>query len=228
MKKHIGRSQWQYLDQLMIICCYTEITHPWSEQELADKLVLLPEKLRKEALRKRQWLDMQLSIAGKLLLIQLLKNFGLDAKLLLPDLNYTAFHRPYFETDIDFNIAHSGNIAVCCGTLNGRIGIDIEYIKKIDLDDYTDYFTQNEWNNINQSPDKYDGFYYYWTRKEAVIKAIGTGFYMPLSSVDVSGKSLVYGNNTYYLQSLNISNDYKCHIATTMSPADVQLIRITL
>jgi 4'-phosphopantetheinyl transferase len=212
----------------MIICCYTEISQPWSEQELADKLVLLPEKLRKEALRKRQWLDMQLSIAGKLLLIQLLKNLGLDAKLVLSDLKYAAFHRPYFEADLDFNIAHSGNIAVCCGTINSRIGIDIEHIKKINLDDFTDYFTQNEWNNINQSPDKYDGFYHYWTRKEAVIKAIGTGFYTPLSSVDVSGKSLVYEDNTYHLQSLNISNDYKCHIATNASPAGVQLIRVSL
>ena len=52
----------------MITCNYTEITHEWSEQELADKLVLLPENLRTAALRKRQWMDKQLSIADKLLL----------------------------------------------------------------------------------------------------------------------------------------------------------------
>ena len=54
----------------MITCCYTEIKHEWSEQELADKLALLPENLQQQALSKRQWMDRQLSIAGKLLLLK--------------------------------------------------------------------------------------------------------------------------------------------------------------
>src|ERR1700761_437867 len=131
----------------MITCNYTEITHEWSEQELADKLVLLPENLRAAALRKRQWIDKQLSIAGKLLARNLLKEIGSNLSFDL--LKYNIYHRPYFEGGPDFNIAHSGNIVICCIADAGQVGIDIELIKNIDLGDYSDYFTPNEWNQIN-------------------------------------------------------------------------------
>ena len=210
----------------MIICCYTEISHQWSEQELVDKLLLLPEELRQEALRKRQWIDRQLSVAGKLLLLRLLKE--LKSQLSLSDLKYNDYLRPYFDAGIDFNIAHSGNIVVCCGTVEGQAGIDIEEVKEIDLTDYTDYFTPNEWRHINSYPNQYDGFYDFWTRKEAALKAIGTGFHTPLSSVDVSGKSLSYDDQTFFFQSLNLSENYKCHLAATVHPANVELIRVNL
>jgi 4'-phosphopantetheinyl transferase len=213
---------------LMIICCYNEISHNWSAQELADKLVFLPEKLKQQALSKRQLLDKQLSIAGKLLLVQLLKNLRLDKELSLENLKYNAFHRPYFDANVDFNISHSGKMAICCGTITGKIGIDIEYIKETNLDDYTGYFTENEWTHINKCQNRYDGFYHYWTKKEAVLKAIGTGFHTPLSSVDVSGESLIYDDITYHMQTLDIGEGYKCHIATTVNAVNVGLLRINV
>jgi 4'-phosphopantetheinyl transferase len=205
----------------MTICFYTEIDHQWSEQEFIDKLVLLPEKLRQQVLRKRLWKDRQLSIVGKLLLLRVMKELGSHLKL--TDLQYSDYHRPYFNGGPDFNIAHSGNMVVCCGTDKGNIGIDIEQAKTIELADYNDYFTPNEWDKIKE-----DGFYSFWTRKEAILKAIGTGFHMPLTSVDVSGESLTYDGITYYLMPLDISPDYKCHIATIDATAEVQLLRLDL
>ncbi len=210
----------------MVICCYTEIKHQWSEPELADKLALLPKKLQQQALRKRRWEDRQLSISGKLLLLKLIEAF--KSKLALSDLRYNTFHRPFFESGFDFNIAHSGNMAICCGSDLGLIGADIERIKEIELDDYTDYFTLNEWNKINQYINQFDGFYDFWTRKEAVLKAIGSGFHTPLSSIDVSDESMIYDDITYYIQSLDINQEYKCHIATTETPSDIWLLSISL
>ena len=210
----------------MINCWYTEITHRWSEEELTDKLILLPERLQQQALRKRQWIDQQLNIGGKLLLLHILKQF--KSQLSLSDLNYNVYHRPYFNDGPDFNIAHSGNIVVCCATDRGKIGVDIEQVKEMDLTDYADYFTPNEWDKIKQYSNLYDGFYNYWTRKEAVLKAIGTGFHTPLSSVDVSGESLVYDEITYHIKPIVISQNYKCHIATTLIPTDVRLIPVNL
>lgn len=210
----------------MIVCYYTEVDRQWDEQELTDKLLLLPVKLRQDALRKKQWTDRQLSVTGKLLLLRLLKEFGLEKKLALDDLNYNIFMRPYFNATLDFNISHSGNIVICCGSLNGMVGIDIEQVKRIDLDDYINFFTENEWNQINRSSDRYDKFYHYWTRKEAALKAIGSGFHTPLSAVDVSGLSLVYDDYKYHFQTLNISDSYKCHIAATAGPLHVRAIKL--
>lgn len=212
----------------MIICCYTEISRQWNEQELTDKLMLLPSDLRQAALRKRQWIDRQLSIAGILLLSEALKKLGGDNLFSPDDIKYSTHHRPYLEGAIDFNIAHSGNMVVCCATDNGKIGVDIEQIKEIDLADYTDYFTANEWSRINNYPNRFDGFYNFWTRKEAVLKAIGTGFHTPLSSVDVSADEITYDDVTYYIRSLDIVPGYKSNIASTTGHADVQLIALNL
>jgi 4'-phosphopantetheinyl transferase len=210
----------------MIICHYTELNYEWSEQELTDKLALLPEKLQQQGLRKRLWIDKQLSIAGKLLLLQVLQE--LDSPLTLSGLKYNPYQRPYFDGGIDFSIAHSGNVVICCGVNNGQIGIDIEQVKEVDLTDYPDYFTPNEWDKINSAPILYEGFYDIWTRKEAVLKAIGTGFHIPLSSVDVSEESVEYDEITYYIKSLAIHPDYKCHVATIEAGTDIRLLRVDL
>ncbi|HZX59197.1 MAG TPA: 4'-phosphopantetheinyl transferase superfamily protein [Mucilaginibacter sp.] len=212
---------------MMIICCYTEIAKEWTERELTEKLLLLPASLHQAILRKRQWMDRQLSIGGKLLLTEALKQLG-KKNMSLADIKYNSHHRPYFETDLDFNIAHSGNIVVCCATDSGQIGIDIEQIKEIDLADYADYFTPNEWGIINDSSNRFDGSYDFWTRKEAVLKAIGTGFHTPLSSVDVSDDEIKYDGITYHIRSLQIADGYKSHIAATIKPEDVRPIKVNL
>ena len=158
----------------MITCCYTEIKHRWGDHELADKLALLPESLQKEALRKRQWIDKQLSVCGKLLLLELLKEY--NSKNSLADLKYNEYRRPCFDCRPDFNIAHSGNIVICAMTDEGQIGIDIEQINKLDFADFTDFFTDNEWHFINDHINKFDGFYNFWTRKEAVLKLLAQVF----------------------------------------------------
>jgi 4'-phosphopantetheinyl transferase len=198
----------------MVICCYSLIDKEWTEPELRDKLQMLPEKLRKEALLKWQWIDRQLSIVGKLLLGEVLRKFGLE-QLTLNDLKSDTHHRPYFEGNIDFNISHSGNLVICCGTDKGKTGIDAEQVKAIDLEEYTDYFTTNEWSRIRGTIDPSHGFFDFWTRKEAVLKAIGTGFHTPLSSVDVANETLIHNNTTYYIQKIDLHDDYCCNIAIT-------------
>lgn len=208
----------------MITCCYTEIKLKWTDPELAGKLSLLPENLQQQALRKKQWIDRQLSICGKLLLLELLKEY--NSKSSLVDLRYNEYLRPCFDCRPDFNIAHSGNIVICAMTDEGQIGIDIEQIKQLDFADFTDFFTGNEWHYINDHTNKFDGFYNFWTRKEAVLKAIGSGFHTPLNSVDVSGDELAYDNVTYQISALDIHPDYKCHIASTVFPQNIEVREI--
>ena len=210
----------------MITCCYTEIKHEWNMQELADKLALLPENLQQQALRKRQWIDKQLTITGKLLLLKLLQERR--SKFSLADLKYNDYGRPYLDGGFDFNIAHSGNIVIYSEADKGQIGIDIEQVNILDFADFTDFFTGNEWNHINSDPNKFDCFYNFWTKKEAVLKAIGSGFHTPLSSVDVSDDNLKYDEITYHIKPLFIHPGYKCHIATTQNPGTVGLTKIDL
>ncbi|HWD87641.1 MAG TPA: 4'-phosphopantetheinyl transferase superfamily protein [Mucilaginibacter sp.] len=210
----------------MIICCHSEIPREWDKQELSNKLDLLSPALQEAALRKRRLIDKQLFIAGKLLVREVLKEFDLEHHS-FHDLEYNTHKRPYFNAGVDFNISHSGNRVVCCGTVQGVIGIDIEHVKVINLDDYPDFFTQNEWDFIHSHADKFDGFYKIWTRKEAVLKAIGTGFYTPLNSVDVVEDTVEYDGLIYYIQSVEIAGGYPCHIASTVQD-EIKLMPVEL
>ncbi len=209
----------------MVICYYSEIKKKWSESELEEKLKLLPEILQIEAKRKKRWTDRQLSITGKLLLKELI--VGLEAsQLSLADIKYTDYNRPWFDSSIDFNIAHSGNFVICCGTDTGSIGVDIEQIKPIVLDDYIDYFTSDEWRIILDSENQSDRFFEFWTRKEAIVKAIGTGLHIPLSNIAVINNRVTYNDISYYIQKLIIAKDYQCHLASTEPVAIVDSMQI--
>ncbi|MES2377813.1 MAG: 4'-phosphopantetheinyl transferase superfamily protein [Bacteroidota bacterium] len=190
----------------MTICYHTEITQPWKDNELQERLSLLPDSIKKPILSKRNHLDVQLSVQGNLLLLELIKYFSLDLKL--TDLLYGEYQRPYFKSDFDFNISHSGNRVICCATLEGKVGIDIELMQPIAINQ-EDYFTPTEQANIRAAKDPDNEFFNYWTRKEAVLKAVGTGVYTPLLDIDVSTDEVSYKGLTYHLSTIDIDPTYK-------------------
>ena len=197
----------------MIICCYTSINKTWSDTGLSAYLARLPKPMAALILKKRTLLDMQLAIAGKLLLVEVLSK--LNMPLLLADIKVDAFQRPYFDADIDFNISHSGNVAVCCATTKGKVGVDVEEMYQVNVHDYDSYFTAKEWAIIDNSGDKADAFFKLWTRKEAVLKAIGTGFSTPLQAIEVVDDDASYKNKIYHLSEIKIEDGYQCQLAAT-------------
>jgi len=201
------------LYSLMLICLYAEINKLWNNHKLGAKLQLLPANLQQDIIKKKDQHDRQLSVTGKLMLQNIVNEF--DINIPLNNLLYNQYNRPHFNAGFDFNISHSANMVMCCGTDKGKIGIDVEFIKPIDLANYINYFTQNEWAHIYKKPDPVSEFYYFWTRKEAVLKAMGTGFHTALDSIDVSGENFTEDKIQYYLKTLEIDKRYKCHIATT-------------
>lgn len=91
---------------------------------------------------------------------------------------------------IYFNMSHSEGAVLYAITLNAQIGADIELIKdNLDIYELLDnVFTAHEkslFKNINAEK-KYKVFYNVWTRKEAYLKAIGTGLNFPLNKLEVS------------------------------------------
>ena len=189
----------------MIAGYHTQITESWPEEELHYKLNLLPQSLRDKIMTKRQHLDVQLSVTGNILLLKLIEHFGLD--LTLENLQYSEYQRPYFAGGFDFNISHSGNRVICCGTIKGKLGVDIELMKPVTLN-YDDYLTAAEQKNIRAAKNPHTEFFKYWTRKEAVLKAIGTGVYTPLLDIDVSDDEVHYGDEVYYLSPIDIDADF--------------------
>lgn len=170
----------------------------------------MPESIQLKLGKYVRWQDAHAGLFGKLLLKRGLQDFGLSVSL--EDLEYTIYGRPYFKCKIDFNISHSGQYVVCAVSDSNIVGIDIEEIKPIDINDFKNYWQAKELEAINNSPDQGGKFYCYWTRKEAVVKADGGGLSIPLREIDVTTNSVLVRNRRWFLQNVSILG-YSCHIA---------------
>jgi 4'-phosphopantetheinyl transferase len=110
------------------------------------------------------------------------------------DIAYDVHCRPYIvDNKVDFNITHSGDYIVCIVSTKYRVGIDIEYIKSMDIDMHLLnqlVFSTHEQKIINNLSD----FFIMWTKKESLIKNIGCGF-----GDDYYQKTTINLNNLQYV-----------------------------
>lgn len=90
---------------------------------------------------------------------------------------------------IYFNLAHSHGQALFAFTHIGSIGVDIEAVKAMDdMDAVASNFLSSQEQAIYlrlQHQSRIQAFYRSWTRKEAVVKAIGVGLNFPLSQLSL-------------------------------------------
>jgi 4'-phosphopantetheinyl transferase len=87
----------------------------------------MPESIRDKINRYVRWQDRQAGLFGKLLLLKGLTEYGGYFPDCLNSLSYNDFGRPFIDSDIDFNISHSGDYVVCAvGTRRQRVFNDME------------------------------------------------------------------------------------------------------
>lgn len=94
-----------------------------------------------------------------------------------------------------FNLSHSGTKILIALSATGPVGIDIEQIRPAPPYEIApEAFSAEERNLLARTPpqDRGDVFYQLWTRKEALVKAIGRGLDLNLQDITVcSNLSLV-------------------------------------
>lgn len=176
---------------------------------------LLPGEMRQRAERFRRWQDAQAYAAGKLLLAHIFRIPPCEMVL-----SYTANGRPYMHDAYDFNISHSDGLVVFGVSDHGRIGIDIEAETEIDVLAYRSLFTPEEWMGLVTSEQgMIRGFYEYWTKKEAVLKADGCGLIHPLHKVRLLDKIACFHQQWWTVKKLDIAPGYTCHAAMDIPQA---------
>lgn len=87
-----------------------------------------------------------------------------------------------------FNLSHAGGIACLAVHADQPLGVDIEAHREIERDVAKRFFSPVEYAALMALPeaDRKAAFFRCWTRKEAVIKALGGGLSIPLGAFDVS------------------------------------------
>jgi|GEM_PF-3379800 len=146
------------------------------------------------------------------------------------------YGKPFIQgSNIEFNLSHSGNIAMAAFSINIPLGIDVE--KKRDDFDFMAigkrFFTPKEYLHIESAKNPRDCFFRYWTSKEAIIKAIGQGLSTDLTSFSIPSENskphtITWANShreslTYKLIGLPISNGYSAALAYQTGSAEVEI-----
>jgi 4'-phosphopantetheinyl transferase len=98
--------------------------------------------------------------------------------------------KPYVQgSPLAFNVAYSEAVGVCAVVGCGQIGVDVERIRRVDDQDsiVKRYFAPGEVRQYEALPavERATAFFSTWTRKEAVVKAGGSGLHQDLQSFEV-------------------------------------------
>jgi 4'-phosphopantetheinyl transferase len=116
------------------------------------------------------------------------------------------------NSELQFNVTHSGEMAAIALTQGCDIGIDIEQIRLFpDLEQVaTRSFCYEEAAEINSLPagERERAFFACWTRKEAYIKAIGVGLSRPLDTFRVAAKPDASENLLFLEDATNTSESW--------------------
>ncbi|BAO74624.1 4'-phosphopantetheinyl transferase family protein [Winogradskyella sp. PG-2] len=172
-------------------------THLWSINFVVDgnmytkyhNLLSEDEKLR--ASKFRFYKDKRCYVVTKGIL-RLLSGFYLNKVPKSISFEYKTYGKPEFkhQTDLNFNVSHSGDMAVIAFVYDHAIGVDIEKIKN-DFDTLeiaSNFFSKKEISALQKiaHAKQHIAFYRCWTRKEALIKAKGNGLSFPLDQFSMT------------------------------------------
>ncbi len=195
------------IDNTTINILYTNINYSLPKIQFEEYLNLFPEHLIEKTLRYKRQKGRLSHLYGKLLLIECLKKLNKNSNL-IHEIKYDDYNRPYINSEIDFNISHSGKFAMCAITENAKIGIDIEKIRDVDLDNFNTIMSKKQWKEIRSSSIPTDTFFRYWSIKESVIKASGKVFTIPPDEILINNESAQYKEEFWNLTELKIDKEY--------------------
>lgn len=97
---------------------------------------------------------------------------------------------PWSESSLQFNLSDSHEMALCGITVGNELGTDVERIR--DVQNFNElarrYFAKSEIVQLERMElgNRLLGFFNCWTRKEAYLKAVGSGLSFPLNKLEVT------------------------------------------
>lgn len=170
----------------------------------------LPESIYNRANR---YLDAESSwsfITGRLLLKKVLSENKISPSL-LEEIHYSDHGKPSF-IDYNFSLSHSNWYVVLIFGTSFSVGIDIEKKKNIDLNLFKYLFTDLEWKSIITSENPLERFYWFWVRKEALLKAVGCAL-KDLKLLEVNEHFGIYKDKRYLFKTFDFDSEFNGVVA---------------
>jgi 4'-phosphopantetheinyl transferase len=181
---------------------------------LEQLLHMLPAGEKAKLLSFRLETDRLRGAIGKHLLEKMWQEYGCHSGM-LHRVKTDSYERPYIDGAVDFNISHSGNRVIIAAGHHLRLGVDVEKIKPLEIDEFAAFFSLEEIDSIKKTASPLKAFYKQWTRKESVLKANGKGLHLPPDEVLAEDDIAWCEQQKWFLYTLDLGEDYACHIASS-------------
>ncbi len=155
---------------------------------------------------------------------------------------YSPFGKPSLDPpqnsrQITFNVSHSGDYALLAFGNSADLGVDIEHKKHNDVEEIAQtVLSPSEWRVWERLPpeEREPAFLRAWTHKEAVVKAVGCGLSVALTSIEIAfhlsesvllsgGFSEIEPAFDWSLYELSVHPDYAAALAVRACAIEVQL-----
>ncbi len=209
----------------MVSVLYTHFEKPFAHDVWDRYFALLPETMHKRILRYVRWQDRHANLLSNLLLIEGFRKFDISPQF-IQKIKLTDYKKPYIEANVDFSISHAGEYVVCGFSDEGRIGVDIEKIRKIEIDGFKDFFSEDQWKMLT---DDFclRNFFKLWTSIESVMKWDGRGMYLDVRQIEIAGERVEVEGNSCYLHNVDVDAEYLCCLTTEKSLKSFTLDKLT-
>lgn len=129
------------------------------------------------------------------------------------------------ETDLAFNLSHSGGLAVLALTTDGGgvdIGVDVEQVRRLAGWEgvAARHLCRAERRELERLPAsrRHVGFLQIWTRKEAWLKAQGTGIVEGLDRFDTTSVADAADAADHLLRDISLGSDHVGAVASLAVP----------
>jgi 4'-phosphopantetheinyl transferase len=195
----------------------------------ADRIAKLSAKLPRlyveKAARYRRYEDQQACLLARHLILLGMSMFDTDVDL--ENVEISDLGRPSLPGRVDFNISHTNGLVACAFALQMQVGLDVEFLRPLPLADFDLFFSQGERELIASSADQERALIEFWTFKEAICKAAGTGILNDLPEIRSNALrrgelSISHAGKAWQVRQLDFGTDHAAAIAYESS-ADVSL-----
>lgn len=200
---------------------------PWPAERFASALASLPAFMREEVTALRRWQDRQARILGRLLLRAGLTRLGLVQAAGLQCWARESSGRPRLAgCAVDFSISHTNGLTVCALHPGRRVGVDVERLAPLDLDELRLAFGAEEWGTIQAAPEPVLALLRLWTAKEAALKADGRGLAIEPAEVDGRGEVVEVRGAEWRVSFPELAPGWVCALAMAGTPAAPEVVPI--
>jgi 4'-phosphopantetheinyl transferase len=122
------------------------------------------------------------------------------------------------DSALQFNLSHSGFVTVVATHPSRAIGVDVEALDaRVDIHAIARrQFSERECGLLAEAGEKHEGamFFDLWVRKEAVIKAVGSGFRIDTRLLDVGlDAGTTADGRTWTIRPFDVTEGYAAAVA---------------